>query len=187
MTARKTTPHLKRGPKPKPKPKPPQPPKRKVGRPEMPLRVQPYRYMLAYYEALATMGHLGRRRAAVWLEAMYKGPITVNVAEHGTKYGVSLSVKLTEAIDLEEFAKDCDSLRALAKWHAAKPDDLAWLMTMGEAARIAGGPWHPDAIDIVLRLAALANEVAWARKVLLPMLRKGEPVIPELADNFSPT
>jgi hypothetical protein len=53
MTARKTTPHLKRGPKPKPKPKPP---KRARGRPAKPLSEQPYRYFLAYYEAFVGLG-----------------------------------------------------------------------------------------------------------------------------------
>ena len=169
MTKRKTTPHLKRGPKPKP-PEPSEPPRREVGRPETPLSVRPYRYMLAYYEALVIMG-LSRRRAAVWLEAMYKGPVTVTVDD----CRVSLSVELQEAIDLGDFAKDCDALRAVVKWHAAKPDDLAWIMTMSEALRIASGPWHPDASDMVLRLAASANETAWAREVLLPMLRRQRP------------
>ena len=45
MTKRKTTPHLKRGPKPKPKP-----PKRSRGRPTMPLREHPDRYMLARFD-----------------------------------------------------------------------------------------------------------------------------------------
>ena len=49
MTARKTTPHLKRGPKPKPKP-----PKRPRGRGQARLRDHPDRYLVARYD-IATM------------------------------------------------------------------------------------------------------------------------------------
>ena len=131
MTKRKTTPHLKRGPKPKPRP-----PKRKVGRPETPLSAQPYRIALAIYEALVAMG-LSRRKAVVWLEAMYKGPITTTVEESS----IVLSIVQPKGIDLEDFAKDCECLRSLARWHAAKPDDLAWLRSMSEAHR--GGTLAP--------------------------------------------
>ena len=48
MTARKTTPHLKRGPKPKPKP-----PKRSKGRPAVPLREHPDRYTVARFDVAA--------------------------------------------------------------------------------------------------------------------------------------
>ena len=49
MTARKTTPHLKRGPKPKPKP-----PKRAQGRPEVRLRDHPDRYTVARFDVADT-------------------------------------------------------------------------------------------------------------------------------------
>jgi hypothetical protein len=197
MTARKTTPHLRRGPK--PKPKPPRLVKRGVGRPEVPLSAKPYRHLLVFCERLVAMG-LSRRTAAVYMEAMYRGPITTKVVEHKPRasspprYGLVMQVALQELrdpgdFDLEDFAKDCDALRALWKWHAARPADLVWLRTMTEALNIASGPWHLDASDNVLRLAASANETEWAQRVLLPMLREKEPAsrVPELADNFSPT
>ena len=161
---------------------------RDVGRPETPLRDRPDRYVLAYYEALVALG-LSRRRAAVCLQAMYKGPITVAVDDITPDLSrVSFTVKLpTATFDLGDFAKDCDRLRALVKWHATRPDDLAWLITMGEAVRIAASGWRPGANDTVLRLAASVNETAWARRVLLPMLARQRTAAPELADNFSPT
>ena len=57
MTKRKTTPHLKRGPKPKPKP-----PKRSKGRPAVPLREHPDRYTVARFDV-----------ADWWLKNMVKG------------------------------------------------------------------------------------------------------------------
>jgi hypothetical protein len=172
MTARKTTPHLKRG---RPaKPKLPQPPKRNVGRPRVPLRVRPDRYVLAYYEALVKMG-VSRRKAAQILLVLYKGPSTVTADDRS----LSVTVRLPTGIDLGDFAKECDRLRALVKWRAAKPDDLAWLRSMSEAIRIAFGQWRPGASDIVMRLAASADETAWATEVLLPMLRIEEPTVLE--------
>ena len=78
----------------------------------------------------------------------------------------------------EDFIKHCERQRAIVRRHAAKPADWAWLQPLSEAIRIAGGPWHPDASDMVLRLAASANETAWARRVLLPMLLAKEPAAP---------
>ena len=62
MTARKTTPHLKRGPKPKPKP-----PKRTRGRPEVRLREHPDRYTVARYDVAALWAGIqkGKRMGAV--------------------------------------------------------------------------------------------------------------------------
>ena len=60
MTARKTTPHLKRGPKPKPKP-----PKRAKGRPEVRLRDHPDRYTVARFDVADT-----------WLKKLLKGTRT---------------------------------------------------------------------------------------------------------------
>jgi hypothetical protein len=184
MTARKTTPHLRRGRKPKQGPKPPQPPKRVVGRPDTPLSERPDRYVLAFSEALVMMG-LSRRKAAQLFEMLYKGPIMdVTVADE-PPYRITVTVK-TGDIDLGEFAKECDRLRALVKSRAPNAADLAWLTTMAEAVMIACEPWRPDARDTILRLAASMNETEWARGHLLPMLRAREPV-PEIAENFSPT
>ena len=177
MTAR--IPGAKRG-RPR-KPKLPAAPKRDVGRPETPLSAKPYRYALAFYEAYVAMG-VSRRRAIVTLEAMYKGPVTVTVDECRGGYRVTVSVELTERIDLDDFAKDCECLRSLTKWHAAKPGDLAWLRPMSEAVRIAMGPWYPEASDMVLRLAASADETAWAREKLLPVLLAEKPAVPELVE-----
>ena len=169
MTAR--IPGAKRGRPAKPKlPKP----KRDAGRPEIPLSGRPERYLLAHYEAFVSMG-FSRRKAAQVLELLYKGPLTdISVADEWP-YCITLKVRPTTEIDLEEFAKDCDALRALVKFHAAKPDDLALLMTMAEAVRIAMGPWRPDGGDIILRLTSPINETAWAREVLLPILRASKP------------
>jgi hypothetical protein len=120
MTKRKTTPHLKRGPKPQPRP-----PKRKAGRPEKPLCAQPYRHWLAHYEALVVMG-FGRRQAMRLVEAAHECP----VAEDGHIY-------FTIRLPIE---KNSERLRALAKRHAARPEDRAWLKAAVEAILIAAAP-----------------------------------------------
>jgi hypothetical protein len=184
MTARKTTPHLRRGPKPKLGPKPPQPPKRVVGRPDTPLSERPDRYVLAYSEALVMMG-LSRRKAAQLFEMLYKGPITDITVDDDPPHRITIKVK-TGDIDLGEFAKECDRLRALVKSRAPNAADLAWLTTMAEAVMIACEPWRPDARDTILRLAASMNETEWATQHLLPAVARRAP-LPELAGNSSPT
>jgi hypothetical protein len=156
MTARKTTPHLKRGPKPKPKPKPP---KRARGRPAKPLSEQPYRYFLAYYEAFVGMG-FGKRAAMKLLQFLYF-PHVITVDDNCR---VIITGPTAKDFDRTEFLADCDRLRALAKWHQAHPADQLWLRPMSEAVRLAAT--DGDTV-IVLQLAASVGEETWAREMLL--------------------
>jgi hypothetical protein len=153
------------------KPKPPKRARREAGRPETPLSMRPGRYRLAVYEALVSEG-FSRRAAMQMLQAAHSGLL------RATADGVAIWMNPK---DREGFAKHCERIRVLARRHAAKPADQAWLRAMSEAIRIAVGPWHPAASAIVLRLAASANETEWARRKLLPMLLAEAPAAPEPA------
>jgi hypothetical protein len=172
MTAR--VPGAKRG---RPaKPKDPDRPRQGTGRPVTPLSERPNRYFFACYEAIIGNG-LSRRAAIRILEAARLDYLTV------TDKAVLLMLNQR---DRDIFFKHCERLRAIARWHASRPDDLAWLRPMSEAIRIASGPWHPEAADTVLRLAMSANETAWAKRVLLPALRAKEPAVQEFAGILVP-
>jgi hypothetical protein len=147
MTARKTTPHLKRGPKPKPKPVKPS---RGRGRPpsRLPLHLHPQRYAVAWTAAMMRFMESERSGAflMLWWWVLDK--------------------------KAEPHERSVDRLRKLvASFQTAA--DLAWRDTMAEAILIATiiGPERPQlAINAMLRRAASARETAWAERVLLPPL-----------------
>jgi hypothetical protein len=144
----------------------------KHGRPSEPLRTRPYRYALVYYEVMASIPGMSRRRAMLIVQAAYNG---VFVTEAG-------SIKVQPAaqdhpierdpfkLDDSDFAKHRERCRAIAKRHATKPDDVAWLRAMSEAMLIAARPRSADAAELVLALAASVGEEEWARRELIPMM-----------------
>jgi hypothetical protein len=151
VTKRKTTPHLKRGPKPK-APKPPKP-KGKPGRPErVPLRQHPLRYNIAH--AVAASGMTG--------SSMRGGATLFSWYELGRQ----------PKKDPDE--KYVDRLRKLIEAYThSTPEDLLWLDTMADAVFIAVMFANIDAeaaIEEVTRRASSIGEMEYAEKVLLPSL-----------------
>jgi len=176
----------KRG-RPKKPPRPERPRQHDAGRPETPLCTRPYRYALAYCEALATIP-ISQRAAILLARAAYNGA-HLTIAADGLPKLVVAAQSSVNPLDAartdaeiaaerdpfklaadEDPDKHLERCRDIARQHAKKPADLAWLRSMGSALRIAAGLWHPEAREMVLRLAASANETAWAKRVLLPML-----------------
>jgi hypothetical protein len=164
----------------------PKRPRREAGRPGRQLCTRPYRYALAYYEALASIP-VSRRMAMFVAHAAYNGGLLTMEADgspnvvaapqgyvnplHAARAAAAIAAEPDpfKLVD-EDFDKHRERCREIAKWHAKQPDDLAWLRSMSRAIRIATGPWSADASENVLALAEAADEVAWARRVLLPML-----------------
>jgi hypothetical protein len=150
MTQRKTTPHLKRGPKPKPKP-----PKRARGHPHLPLHLHPHRHKIATQEAMT------------WL------------LESGWTASVALIDMATKHLPLPdaEFVRAADRLRFLARPYRTDAADGAWLHAARDAiVTVMGTVIRPDLADIaeqkVLSLAASINETDWARRQLLPLIEE---------------
>ena len=155
MTKRKTTPHLKRGPKPKPKP-----PKREVGRPEVPLRDHPDRYLIARYDVADT-----------WLRKILKGSrtraITVLVLQQGEA--------VADPYMFAELRKTADNLRTMARRHK-KPDDMKWRRAIAQAvahtllAAADGGESEQGRINLILEYAASVGEAEWVEREVLPLI-----------------
>jgi hypothetical protein len=155
MTARKTGPHLRRGPKPKPKPE-----KRSRGRPKVPLREHPDRYTVARFDV-----------ADWWLRQNVKG--------NRTRAGMVLGAdKARQRQDVSDMRKAADSLRTMARRYR-KPDDMVWRKAIGTAAaftiQIAADPaGNPNEFaflrDQILYMAGDVGEEEWARRELLPLL-----------------
>jgi hypothetical protein len=156
MTKRKTTPHLNRGPKPKQGPKLP---KRSKGRPEVPLRAHPDRYLLARYDVADT-----------WLRKLLNGTRTRATAVRTTGVeAVSTPRKLAEVL------KTSENLRLMARRYK-KPDDMKWRRAIAFAvghtllgAATDGGP-EQGRIDLIMEYAAAAGEAEWVEREVLPLL-----------------
>jgi len=163
MTARKATPHLKRGPKPKPKPKPP---KRSKGRPAVSLREHPDRYAVARFDV-----------ADWWLKSMVKG----NRLRAAIVLGVDMARQRRDAAAMRKAA---DRFRTMARRYR-KPDDMKWREAIGRAVAftiltaadpitnlnefaIIGGQIMDDAASV--------GEAEWARRELLPLIALRTPV-----------
>jgi hypothetical protein len=118
----------------------------------------------------------------VLIKMAVDGSFTLAVAAHDRLHAARTDAEIAAERDPFKLAADEDPdkhlerCRDVARRHAKKPDDLAWLRFMGGAIRIAVGPWHPEGREMVLRLAASANEIAWAERVLLPMLTKKQAI-----------
>ena len=155
MTARKTGPHLTRGPQPKPKPE-----KRSRGRPKVPLREHPDRYVLAR----------GYDVADTWLRKLLNGTRTRATAVRTTGVeAVSTPRKLAEVL------KTAENLRLMSRRYK-KPDDMKWRRAVALAvghtllgAATGGGP-EQGRIDLIMEYAAAAGEAEWARRELLPLI-----------------
>lgn len=154
MTARKTGPHLKRGPKPKPKPE-----KRGKGRPQVPLREHPDRYLLARYDVADT-----------WLRNRLTGTRTraTTVRTTGVE-AVSTPRKLAEVL------KTAENLRFMARRYRT-PNDMKWRRAIAHAvghtllgAATGGGP-EQGRIDLIMEYAAEAGEAEWVERELLPLI-----------------
>jgi hypothetical protein len=149
MTARKTTPHLKRGPKPKPKP-----PKLAWGRPAVPLRQHPDRFLLARYDVAAAWLQKGRRLGA----------------------GTVLSIAMQREREFKRMA--ANRLRRMAQRYT-RPEDMAWrqgiatavALTIQTPAEPATSPAELEIIESrIIDAATCVGEVEWAQRELLPLL-----------------
>jgi hypothetical protein len=155
MTARKTTPHLKRGPKPKPKL-----PKRSKGRPAGSLREHPDRYAVARFDV-----------ADRWLKSMVKG----NRLRAGMVLGVDMARQRQDAAAMRKAA---DRFRTMARRYG-KPADMEWRKAIGTAVAFAlltaADPiTNPNELAIICSVitdqAASVGEEEWARRELLPLI-----------------
>jgi hypothetical protein len=152
MTARKTGPHLKRGRKPKPKPE-----KRSRGRPQVPLREHPDRYVVARFDVADT-----------WLKDVMKG----NRLRASAVNGMSMRQHRLSATDVR---KTADKLRTMARRYQ-KPDDMKWrrdiAMAVGYAmlGAASGGEPEQGRMDLIMEYAAKAGEVEWMRREVLPLM-----------------
>ena len=165
MTARKTGPHAKRGPKPKPKPE-----KRSRGRPQVPLREHPDRYLLARYDVADT-----------WLRKRLSGARTRAIAVRATGVeAVSTPRKLAEVL------KTSENLRTMARRYR-KPDDMKWRRAIAQAVghtligAAVGGEPEPGRISLIMEYAAAAGEAEWVEREVLPLITL-RPVAPDNGD-----
>ena len=163
MTKRKTTPHLRPGPKPKPKP-----PKRAKGRPEVSLREHPDRYVVARFDLADTWPKeivAGGRLSA----ALVRGVDTVHRSR-----------------DVDDLRMAADRLRVMARRYR-KPDDMEWRKAIGTSVAFAlltaADPIaNPNELAIICGVivdeAASVGEEEWARREVLPLigLRPSVPV-----------
>lgn len=158
MTARKTGPHLKRGPKPKPKPE-----KRSRGRPEVSLRDHPDRYTVARFDV-----------ADWWLRQNVKGT--------RTRAGMVLGADTArQRQDVADMRKAADSLRTMARRYR-KPADMEWRKAIGTAVafaiQIAADPIeNPNELAVMCQIlmdqAASVGEEEWALREVLPLIDLG--------------
>ena len=167
MTARKTTPHLKRGPKPKPKQ-----PKRAKGRPEVRLRDHPDRYTVARFDV-----------ADLWLRNMTKG----KRLRAGFVQSMSMFQQGQSAANLRKAA---DRLRTIAKRYS-NPDDMKWRRTIAKAVgqtmlgAAVGGEPEQGRISLIMEHAASVGETEWVRRELLPLTALRPPFEMEQRDQLT--
>lgn len=156
MTKRKTTPHLKRGPKPQPKP-----PKRSRGRPTMPLRQHPDRYMLARFD----VAHQWLPKVLTGTRTMAKAVRTIDVLQ-----------PITDPRKMDDLYKAGDSLRTMARRYR-RPADMRWRIGVGNAighalmaaAVCVDGKVEQGRIDLIMDYAAAVGETEWVRREVLPL------------------
>lgn len=157
MTKRKTTPHLKPGPKPKPKP-----PKRSKGRPKTPLRDHPDRYTVARFDVADT-----------WLKKF--------VAGERLSAALVLGVgAVHRRRNVDELRIAADRLRVMARRYQ-KPDDMKWRRAVAKAVghtligAAAGGEPEPGRISLIMEYAAAAGEAEWVEREVLPLITLKSP------------
>jgi hypothetical protein len=154
MTARKTGPHLRRGPKPKPKPE-----KRSRGRPQVPLREHPDRYLLARYDVADT-----------WLRTRLNGART-----RATTVRATSAEAVATARKFAELLKTADNLRTMARRYR-KPDDMKWRRAIAQAVghtligAVVGGEPEPRRVSLIMEYAAAAGEAEWVEREVLPLI-----------------
>jgi hypothetical protein len=154
-------PNARRGRPPKPKP-----PKRPASRPPNSLHLHPQRYAIAALDAAALFGGNERRASLALLGAAVGEPI--ELAERWPEMA-RLSVPMSE----KEFRKAADRLRKLAQWYIS-PADLLWRSAIAQAIVFAVklGPAMPDVAEqAAIDRARAVDEAAWAREILLPLIR----------------
>ena len=172
MTARKTGPHLKRGPKPKPKPKSP---KRSKGRPAVPLRERRDRYTVARFDV-----------ADWWLKSMVKG--------HRLRAAMVLGVDMArQRQDASAMRKAADRFRTMERRYR-KPADMEWREAIGRAVAFtiltaADLPTNPIELAVIggqiMDDAASVGEAEWARRELLPLMALRPPFEMEQRDKLT--
>jgi hypothetical protein len=152
MTAR--VPGVKRG-----RPAKSKPLKLCRGRPEVPLRVHPDRYLVARYDVADT-----------WLRKLLNSTrVRASAVKTTGVEAVSTPRKFAELL------KTADNLRRMARRYM-KPDDMKWRRAIAHAvghtllgAATDGGP-EQGRIDLIMEYAAEAGEAEWARRELLPLI-----------------
>ena len=165
MTARKTGPHLRRGPKPKPKPE-----KRSKGRPKVCLREHPDRYLLARYDVADT-----------WLRKRLNGARTRATAVRTTGVEAVSTPRM-----FAELLKTADNLRTMARRYK-KPDDMKWRRAIAQAVghtllgAAVGGEPEQGRIDLIMEYAAAAGEAEWVEREVLPLITL-RPLSPDHGD-----
>jgi hypothetical protein len=145
MTARKTGPHLRRGPKPKPKPE-----KRSKGRPKVPLRGHPERYNVARFDVATSWWRV--------CEGERSGGATVLRQGQDARAGERFRALA------RRFRKPDDMV-----WRKAIGTAVAFTI---QIAADPAGNLNELAIlrDQILSMADDVGEAEWARRELLPLL-----------------
>jgi hypothetical protein len=154
----KRVPGAKRG-----RPKKLKPPKvsRRNCRPTVPLYLHPQRYAIGTLDAV-TMIFGSERKAS---QALLGTVFSESKLDTDRPEMARLSVQMS----LKEFRKIADRLRKQAQWYTSSAD-LLWRQAISQAIvfAIKLGPASEQA---VLARAEAVHEVAWARQVLLPLMR----------------
>ena len=156
----KRVPGAKRG-----RPGKPKPPKvsRSKGRPSEPLHLHPQRYAIGAIDA-ATMIFGSERKASQALSGAVLGePIELDANRPEM-------ARLSIPMPLQEFRKVADRLRKQAQWYTSAADML-WRQAISQAIVLAI-TLGPASEQAVFARAEAVDEVAWARRVLLPMMRQ---------------
>ena len=160
------------------------PPKPK-GRRAVPLREHPSRYIIAIFDAMSDLFGGERNGARVIVTSERLGRTSSIISKN-------LHYPLPEAITAE-FERAAEKVRLTAYRHA-RPDDMKWRKPMMRsigytlAAAAAGKDWRearPMIERTIIGHADAAGEAAWARQVLLPLLKREPLTIEEVVQLVS--
>jgi hypothetical protein len=149
---------------------------RAVGRPRVPLRKDPDRYLVALMHAMMIDGASGRKAAMIATafsgacrEIPASNYFMARLADAGLSGGVALGFELIKRRGAPHSLQGrADTIRKNRRLDAR---DKEWLFCMSTAFAVCfngGSPY--SAKQIVARLAERAGETAYAEAVLFPMI-----------------